>query len=207
MMRGWNGDSNGGENYNSRQIAALQDSINTNHNNDLAMQALANNQDAVRELAQAFNTSLGNIQMAVCNVKATTRTSSPSSGRPTAYRLRWRQTTRASSCRAARIRTRPSRQSTASAQSCSRASRSLDSAESATHSASSTTCATPRHRLFATSSQRLLRRHRQPRSSRLSRPPQRQQPARNKSRQLSGSSGHCLLLLTLKNKEDEIQRV
>lgn len=37
MMRGWNGDGNGGENYNSRQIAALQDSINTNHNNDLAV--------------------------------------------------------------------------------------------------------------------------------------------------------------------------
>lgn len=71
MMRNWNGyGENGGENYNSRQIAALQDVVNTNHNNDLAMQALANNQDAVRELAQAFNTSLGNIQMAVCNVKA-----------------------------------------------------------------------------------------------------------------------------------------
>ncbi len=71
MMRNWNGyGENGGENYNSRQIAALQDVVNTNHNNDLAMQALANNQDAVRELAQAFNTNLGNIQMAVCNVKA-----------------------------------------------------------------------------------------------------------------------------------------
>ena len=63
MMRGWNGyGENGGENFNSRQIAALQDVVNTNHNNDLAMQALANNQDAVRELAQAFNTNLGNIQ-------------------------------------------------------------------------------------------------------------------------------------------------
>lgn len=71
MMRNWNGyGENGGENFNSRQIAALQDVVNTNHNNDLAMQALANNQDAVRELAQAFNTSLGNIQMAVCNVKS-----------------------------------------------------------------------------------------------------------------------------------------
>lgn len=71
IFRNFNGyGENGGENYNSRQIAALQDVVNTNHNNDLAMQALANNQDAVRELAQAFNTSLGNIQMAVCNVKA-----------------------------------------------------------------------------------------------------------------------------------------
>lgn len=65
----WNGEGNGTD-FNSRQIAALQDVVNTNHNNDLAMQALANNQDAVRELAQAFNTNLGNIQMAVCNVKS-----------------------------------------------------------------------------------------------------------------------------------------
>lgn len=36
MMRNWNGDNNG-ENFNSRQIAALQDVVNTNHNNDLAM--------------------------------------------------------------------------------------------------------------------------------------------------------------------------
>ena len=71
IFRNFNGyGENGGENYNSRQIAALQDVVNTNHNNDLAMQALANNQDAVRELAQAFNTNLGNIQMAVCNVKS-----------------------------------------------------------------------------------------------------------------------------------------
>lgn len=71
IFRNFNGyGENGGENFNSRQIAALQDVVNTNHNNDLAMQALANNQDAVRELAQAFNTSLGNIQMAVCNVKS-----------------------------------------------------------------------------------------------------------------------------------------
>lgn len=68
MMRNWNGDNNG-ENFNSRQIAALQDVVNTNHNNDLAMQALANNQNAIRELAQAFNTNLGNIQMAVNNVQ------------------------------------------------------------------------------------------------------------------------------------------
>lgn len=70
MMRGWNGNGENGTDFNSRQIAALHDVVNTNHNNDLAMQALSNNQDAVRELAQAFNTSLGNIQMAVCNVKA-----------------------------------------------------------------------------------------------------------------------------------------
>ena len=68
MMRNWNG--NNGEDFNSRQIAALQDVVNTNHNNDLAMQALANNQDAVRELAQAFNINLNNMQMAICNVKS-----------------------------------------------------------------------------------------------------------------------------------------
>ena len=71
MMRNFGyGNDGGPDSYNSRQIAALQDVVNTNHNNDLAMQALANNQDAVRELAQAFNTSLGNIQMAIGNVKS-----------------------------------------------------------------------------------------------------------------------------------------
>lgn len=65
MMKNWNGD---GQSQN--QLAALQDSINTNHNNDLVMQAMSNNQSAVRELASAFNTSLGNMQMAICNVKS-----------------------------------------------------------------------------------------------------------------------------------------
>lgn len=71
MMRNFGYGADGGpDSYNSRQIAALQDSVNTNHNNDLVMQAMSNNQSAVRELAQAFNTNLNSMQMAIANVKS-----------------------------------------------------------------------------------------------------------------------------------------
>jgi len=59
-----------GENYNSRQIAALQNSVNDNHNNDIALQAINGNRDALGQLAQTFNTDLGNIQTAICGVKS-----------------------------------------------------------------------------------------------------------------------------------------
>lgn len=70
FMRQFNGYGNEGENFNSRQISALQDTVNTNHNNDLAMQAIAGNTDAIRELASSMNTSFSNVQMAVCGVKS-----------------------------------------------------------------------------------------------------------------------------------------
>lgn len=69
---GWNnrGGDLVGENYNSRQIAALQDSVNSNHNNDIALQAINGNRDAISMLAQTFNTSFGQMQMAICGVKS-----------------------------------------------------------------------------------------------------------------------------------------
>ena len=68
---GWGMDgTSAGENTNSRAIATLQDTVANNHNNDLVMQALSNNQSAIRELAQTFNTDLSNIQQACCNINA-----------------------------------------------------------------------------------------------------------------------------------------
>ena len=58
------------ENYNSRQIAALQDTVNTNHNNDLALQAINGNRDALGQLAQTFNTDLNSISSAIANVQS-----------------------------------------------------------------------------------------------------------------------------------------
>ena len=66
---GFGGFENGNE-YNSRQIAALQDSVNTNHNNDLAMQAINGNTSAIRELATSMNCDFNAVQMAVCGVKS-----------------------------------------------------------------------------------------------------------------------------------------
>lgn len=66
---GWGGNNNG-ENYNSRQIAALQDTVNTNHNNDLAMQAINGNREAIGSLATALNTDFSAMQTAVCGVKS-----------------------------------------------------------------------------------------------------------------------------------------
>lgn len=65
---GWGGEN--GNEYNSRQIAALQDTINTNHNNDLAMQAISGNTSAIRELATSMNCDFNAVQMAVCGVKS-----------------------------------------------------------------------------------------------------------------------------------------
>lgn len=72
LFRGWNGGwgEGSGENYNSRQIAALQDIVNTNHNNDLVIQAINGNRDAMGQLAQTFNTDFNNISTAVCGIKS-----------------------------------------------------------------------------------------------------------------------------------------
>lgn len=60
----WMGMMNGGgfgfggggaENYNSRQISALQDTINTNHNTDAVMGAVKENECTLRGLQQAVN--------------------------------------------------------------------------------------------------------------------------------------------------------
>lgn len=67
-MGNWGGEN--GENYNSRQIAQLQGTVNDNHNNDLAMQAINGNTQAVRELATNLNVPLNAIQQGICGVNA-----------------------------------------------------------------------------------------------------------------------------------------
>lgn len=54
----------------SRQVSALQDTVNTNHNNDLAMQAINGNSAAIAELAQTLNCDYNSMMMAVNNVKS-----------------------------------------------------------------------------------------------------------------------------------------
>lgn len=66
----WGDGTQTGENFNSRQIAALQDTVNTNHNNNLVMSAMQDNQSAIRELAQTFNCDINSMQNAICGVKS-----------------------------------------------------------------------------------------------------------------------------------------
>jgi len=54
----------------SRQVAALQDSVNTNHNNDIALQAINGNTAAISQLAQTLNTDFNTMSTAVCSVKS-----------------------------------------------------------------------------------------------------------------------------------------
>lgn len=68
FRNGWNGDGMG-ENYNSRSIATLQDTINTNHNNDLVLQGIHGNASAITELASTFGTSNAIMQGAINEVK------------------------------------------------------------------------------------------------------------------------------------------
>ena len=51
-----------GENYNSRAIATLQDTVNQNHLNQTVLDALGNNQAAIRDLAQTFHCDINTIQ-------------------------------------------------------------------------------------------------------------------------------------------------
>lgn len=59
-----------GENYNSRQISSLQDSVNNNHNNDLAIDAIKGNGTAIAQLATNLNCDFNTLQTACCGVKA-----------------------------------------------------------------------------------------------------------------------------------------
>lgn len=65
---------NGGEdtaaNFNSRQIAALQETVNTNHNNDLAMQAIQGNGNALHELAGNLNVGVASLNSAIQTIQA-----------------------------------------------------------------------------------------------------------------------------------------
>ena len=68
--RFWNNGSEGQKADLSRQLQTLQGTVADNHNNDLALQAINGNRDALGQLAQTFNTSLGNISQAVCSVRS-----------------------------------------------------------------------------------------------------------------------------------------
>lgn len=58
----------------SRQIATLADNVNNNHNNNLALQAINGNREALGQLAQTFNTDLAAITAAVSNVQSAIQT-------------------------------------------------------------------------------------------------------------------------------------
>lgn len=72
---GW-GNKNDASQINevSRQVATLADSINNNHNNNLALQAINGNRDALGQLAQTFNTDLSSITAAVTDVRSAIQT-------------------------------------------------------------------------------------------------------------------------------------
>lgn len=72
---GW-GNKNDASQINevSRQVATLADSINNNHNNNLALQAINGNRDALGQLAQTFNTDLSSITAAVADVRSAIQT-------------------------------------------------------------------------------------------------------------------------------------
>lgn len=79
MMRQWGwrgGDSeyDTATNFNSRQIAALQDTVNTNNNNRLAMDAINGNTAAISQLAQTFNTDYNTMAQSLCGIKSAIET-------------------------------------------------------------------------------------------------------------------------------------
>lgn len=69
MGNGYN-DNYGPENFNSRQIAALQETVNTNHNNDIAIDAIRGNANSIHELANTLNVDFNTMSQAVCGVKS-----------------------------------------------------------------------------------------------------------------------------------------
>lgn len=60
----------GADNFNSRAISQIKDTLDTNHNNEIVLGAMRDNQAALRELAQTFNTDINTIQQAICCVKS-----------------------------------------------------------------------------------------------------------------------------------------
>jgi hypothetical protein len=72
FARYFNGNENGAD-FNSRQIAALQDSVNTNHANSVALQAINGNEQAIRELATLLNSDFNTLQQCCCDMRAAIR--------------------------------------------------------------------------------------------------------------------------------------
>lgn len=68
MGGGGFGGFNGGENFNSRQISALQDTINTNHNNDFIMGAVKENECSLKNLSNAVNCQTAQLQERLTNI-------------------------------------------------------------------------------------------------------------------------------------------
>lgn len=61
---------NEGENFNSRQISALQDTVNSNHNNTIAIEAIKGNATAIGQLAQTLSSDFNTVSTAICSVKS-----------------------------------------------------------------------------------------------------------------------------------------
>lgn len=69
FRNGWNNGGDNGVDYNSRAIAALQDTVNTNHNNDLVLQGINGSASAINELASSFGTNSAIMQGAISEVR------------------------------------------------------------------------------------------------------------------------------------------
>lgn len=66
---GYDGNKEG-DNYNSRSLAQIQDTLNSNQNSNLLMDAVKGNASAINSLAMATNTSFASVNQAVCGVRA-----------------------------------------------------------------------------------------------------------------------------------------
>lgn len=64
----WGGEN--GADYNSRQIAALQDTVNSNHNNNVALEAIKGNAAAISQLSQTLNCDFNTLQNCCCGIKS-----------------------------------------------------------------------------------------------------------------------------------------
>ena len=72
-LRNFNGDQNQAEAYVSRQLAALQGTVDSNHNNDVALQAINGNTAAIREVANMLNSDFNTLQSCCCDMRAAIR--------------------------------------------------------------------------------------------------------------------------------------
>jgi hypothetical protein len=72
-LRNFNGDQNQAEAYVSRQLAALQGTVDSNHNNDVALQAINANTAAIREVANMLNSDFYTLQSCCCDMRAAIR--------------------------------------------------------------------------------------------------------------------------------------
>lgn len=69
MNNGW-GENAGAENFNSRAISQLQSTVDNNHNNDLAMEAIKGNTAAIANLANTLNVDYNTMSQAICGIKS-----------------------------------------------------------------------------------------------------------------------------------------